>query len=151
MADDEHATCAWKTGVVMTTPLIAVVEDDVEIHELLADVLTKAGYRTLFWDRGAGTYEASRQAQPQLIILDLWLEHRGMGSMVLGMLMVDPATQAIPIIVCTAFQQLLGDQVTQLRDRGYPVLEKPYRVETLLAHIQTLLAVTPPPRPRGAP
>ena len=135
----------------MTTPLIAVVEDDVDIHEFLADVLTKAGYRTLFWDRGAGTYEAIRHAQPHLIILDLWLEHREMGSMVLGMLMVDPATKAIPIIVCTAFQQLLGDQVAQLQERGYPVLEKPYRVEMLLAHIQALLDGTPPPSLPGAP
>lgn len=133
----------------MTTPLIAVVEDDIDIQEFLADVLTRAGYRTLFWNRGAGTYEAIRQAQPHLIILDLWLEHREMGSMVLGMLMVDPATKAIPIIVCTAFQQLLGDQVTQLQDRGYPVLEKPYRVETLLAHIQTLLDGPRSPRLTG--
>lgn len=132
-------------------PLIAVVEDDTDTHAFLAEVLTKAGYRTLFWDRGAGTYEAIRQAQPHLIILDLWLEHREMGSMVLGMLMVDPATKAIPIIVCTAFQQLLGDQVTQLQDHGYPVLEKPYHVETLLAHVQTLLQGTPPPRLTGEP
>ena len=132
----------------MPAPLIAVVEDDAEMHALLTDVLTKAGYRTLLWDREVGTYEAIRHAQPPLLIVDLWLEHRKMGSMVLDMLMVDPATKAIPIIVCTGFQQLLADQVAPLRDRGYIVLEKPYHVETLLTHIQSLIGGTPPLPPQ---
>ena len=56
------------------------------------------------------------------MILDLWLEHPQAGSMVLGLLMADPATRYIPVIICSAYRQLLGDQEAQLRTHGYLTL-----------------------------
>ena len=126
----------------MTTPLIAVVEDNAETRALLAEVLTNAGYRTLLRDRGLEAYETIREAQPQLVILDLWLEKPGTGSQVLGMLTIDPTTQAIPVIVCTAYKDLLPGQATQLEGRGYMVLEKPFAVETLLTLVHGLIGET---------
>jgi DNA-binding response OmpR family regulator len=34
---------------------------------------------------------------------------------------------------------LLGDQEAQLRTHGYLILDKPYQIEELLAHVHTLL------------
>ena len=107
---------------------------------MLADVLHAAGYTTTSWTRGAGAYEHIRSFQPDLVILDLWLEHPQAGSMVLGLLMTDPATQPIPVIICSAYRQFLGYQEAQLQAQGYVLLDKPYRVDTLLTAIARLLA-----------
>lgn len=120
-------------------PLIAVVDDDRDLRAVLDDLLVEAGYRTLLWDQGKGAHELIRQAQPDLVILDLWLEHPGAGGMVLGLLELDPATRHIPVIVCSGHRQLFGDQQTLLRDRGYILVEKPFAIDTMLEHIARLL------------
>ena len=123
-----------------TVRRIVIVDDDERTQAMLADVLHAAGYTTTSWTRGAGAYEHIRSFQPDLVILDLWLEHPQAGSMVLGLLMTDPATQPIPVIICSAYRQFLGYQEAQLQAQGYVLLDKPYRVDTLLTAIARLLA-----------
>ena len=106
---------------------------------MLSLALTDAGYTVLPWMQGAGADTFIRDAQPDLVILDLWLEHPQAGSMVLGILMIDPATQQIPIIISSAYRQLLGDQEAHLRDRGYVILDKPYSVVTFVTQVRALL------------
>jgi CheY-like chemotaxis protein len=125
-----------------------VVEDDATLQELLATVLTDAGYTVHPWMQGAGAYEFIRLVQPDLVIVDLWLEHAQAGSMVLGLLMVDPATRYIPVLICSAYRQLLGDQEAQLRTHGYLILDKPYQIEMLVEQVRALLA-RPPARTGG--
>jgi DNA-binding response OmpR family regulator len=120
-------------------PRIVVVEDDTDILEMLTLALTDAGYTVLPWTQGAGADTFIRDAQPDLVMLDLWLEHPQAGSMVLGLLMIDPTTQQIPVIISSAYRQLLGDQEAHLRTRGYVLMDKPYRLDDLLAAVQTLL------------
>jgi DNA-binding response OmpR family regulator len=115
------------------------VEDDAEIQELLDTMLTAEGYTVVRWTQGAGADAFIRDIQPDLVILDLWLEHPQAGSMVLGLLMVDPATRYIPVLICSAYRQLLGDQEAQLRTHGYLILDKPYQIEELVAQVHTLL------------
>ncbi len=118
---------------------IVVVEDDATLQELLATVLTDAGYTVHPWMLGAGAYEFIRLVQPDLVILDLWLEHAQAGSMVLGLLMVDPTLHHLPIIICSAYRQLLDAQEAHLHAHGYVILDKPYQVEALLAAVHALL------------
>ncbi len=122
-----------------TVRRIVIVDDDEGTQAMLADVLHAAGYTTTSWTRGAGAYEHIRRLQPDLVILDLWLEHSQAGSMVLGLLMTDPVTRPIPVIICSAYRQFLGYQEAQLQAQGYVLLDKPYRVDTLLTAIQRLL------------
>ncbi len=116
-----------------------MIEDDAILQELLATVLTDAGYTVVPWTQGAGAYEFIRLVQPDLVILDLWLEHAQAGSMVLGLLMVDPTLHHLPVIVCSAYRQLLDAQEAHLRTQGYVMLAKPYRMEELLAAVHALL------------
>ncbi len=124
-------------------PHIVVVEDDATLQELLATVLTDAGYTVLPWLQGAGAYEFIRLVQPDLVIVDLWLEHAQAGSMVLGLLMIDPILHQLSIIICSAYRQLLDAQATHLRTHGYVILDKPYRMEELLAAVHALLGGAP--------
>ena len=126
-----------------TRARIVVVEDDTAFQDLLDTVLTAEGYTVLRWTQGAGADAFIRDIQPDLVILDLWLEHPQAGSMVLGLLMVDPATRYIPVIICSAYRQLLGDQEAQLRTHGYLILDKPYQIETLVEQVRALLARPP--------
>ncbi len=108
---------------------IVVVEDDDAFQDLLDTVLTAEGYTVLRWTQGAGADAFIRDVRPDLVILDLWLEHAQAGSMVLDLLMLDPATRSIPVLICSAYRQLLGDQEAQLRTHGYLILDKPYQIE----------------------
>ena len=57
--------------------------------------------------------------------------------------MVDPATRSIPVLICSAYRQLLGDQEAQLRTHGYLMLDKPYQIEMLVMQVRALLARPP--------
>ena len=118
---------------------IVVVEDDRNTSTLLHTILTNAGYQVVLWDRGDGAHALIQREQPQLVILDLWLEQPGTGSLLLGILTRDPTTWHIPIIICTGHKELLGDQAAQLHHLGYRLLEKPFAPNTLLALVQSLL------------
>lgn len=126
----------------MPAPLIAIIEDDPDTQDFLRTLLRREGYHTYSWDRGDRAYDLIRHVQPNPIILDLWLEHPQAGSMVLGLLAVDPASAHIPVIVCTAFRQLLPDQVDHLAAQGYAILEKPIDTRELLSHIEHMLTPT---------
>ncbi len=79
------------------------------------------------------------RVQPDLVILDLWLESQEAGGMVLGMLELDPLTQDIPVIVCSAHLDLLAQRAPYLQAKGHRVLAKPFTPEQLLATIADAL------------
>jgi CheY-like chemotaxis protein len=118
---------------------IVAVEDDAAIQEMLDLALSAEGYSVQHWAQGAGAYAFIRAQQPDLVILDLWLEHPQAGSMVLDLLMGDPTTRHIPLIIASAYRQFLGDQEAHLRAHGYVILDKPYSIMALLTEIRTLL------------
>ena len=120
-------------------PLIAIVEDDDATAEMLGDLLAMSGYRTLHISRGQAAYPAILAAQPQLVLLDLWLEHRHAGSMAVGMLSIDPATAHIPIVLCSAQVAALRARDDQILHRVAGVVEKPFAIEALLTTIGTAL------------
>jgi len=91
------------------------------------------------WTQGADAHPFICNAQPDLVILDLWLEHPQAGSMVLGFLMTDPATHHLPVIISSAYRHFLDAEEAHLRAQGYVIVDKPYRIEDLLAAVQTLL------------
>ncbi len=128
-----------ETAPTPPRPLICIIEDDAALQQLLHEVLLAEGYETVGWDRGEGAFEFLRMVQPDLVILDLWLEHPDAGRMVLELLTVDPATQHLPVIVCSAHQQLLRAQANHLHAQGYVLLEKPYAMDDLLAQIRAVL------------
>ncbi len=59
--------------------------------------------------------------------------------MVLGMLELDPVTQDIPVIVCSAHRDLLEQRAPYLEAKGHRVLAKPFTPEQLLAAIADTL------------
>jgi len=120
-------------------PRIVVVEDDTDILEMLSLALTDAGYTVLPWTQGRDAATFIRDAQPDLVILDLWLEHPQAGSRVLDSLRTGPATQHLPVIISSAYRPLLDAEEAHLHAQDYGIVDKPYRLDDLLAVVHTLL------------
>src|SRR2546423_14526701 len=80
---------------------IMVVNDSVEFLQLMQELLTDEGYDVSTVDSGAGSRESAKRIRPDLLILDVRLPDMT-GFEVLNLLRLDPETQSIPILLCTA-------------------------------------------------
>ena len=131
----------------MSAPVVAVIEDDHEILEMMDRLLRDAGFRVISYTQGKDGHQFILRAMPDVVILDLWLEDCSAGSMVLGLLEHDPATSHIPILVCSAHIGILRDWTSSLQAKGYDLLQKPFDPSELIAKLRTLLE--PKERPQS--
>jgi CheY-like chemotaxis protein len=123
----------------MTKPLIAVVNDDTLFLELMHDLLTQEGYRAAIWKEGDTAFEMIKEHEPQLVILDIRMEHPDTGWMILELIRLNPATARIPVIICSADTQRIREKETYLREKWCDVLEKPFILEDLLRKVRTFI------------
>lgn len=124
----------------MASPTIAIIEDDLGLIQMLELLLTEEGYRVITCTNGQKAHAVIRQTLPDVILLDLRLETPDAGGMVLGLLELDPMTQQIPVIVCSADTQALRRWSLLLEERKYTVLEKPVQPVLLLETIGEVLS-----------
>ena len=122
--------------------LIAVVEDAPTLLELLDEALRDAGYHTVLSTRGTDAHRIIRERRPDLVILDMRLEHPHVGEIVLGLLELDPATREILVIICSAGRYARA-RAAHFEARGHRLLEKPFAIADLLALITALLGPAP--------
>jgi DNA-binding response OmpR family regulator len=123
----------------MSTPSrgrVVVVNDDQAILELYRDMLRELRYEPVAMVTEGIETERIRDAHPDAVILDLqvgrWPEY---GVQMAKELRNDRTFAAIPIIVCTADTNALGDARNTLRNLGVPVILKPFTVEELDRHL----------------
>ena len=76
----------------MAEPTIAVVNNDTDFLNLMEELLRLEGYNTLICREGDRAYELMKTVQPDLIILDIRLEHAETGWTGLEGLRRDPKT-----------------------------------------------------------
>ena len=124
---------------------IMVVNDSMEFLQLMEELLSDEGYEVTLVETGAGTRAAARQVRPDLLILDVRLPDMS-GFEVLNLLRLDPETQSIPVLLCTAAVRDVQAQAPVLEERGVPVLFKPFDLEDLLRAIQDTLGQRPAER-----
>ena len=115
-----------------TARTVLVVEDDRAVSSLLVDLLQDRGYHAVPAFDGRSALALARKLKPHLITLDLALPHLD-GHAVLERLKVDPDTRDIPIVVISAFTQILpaGD-----RKKLAYLLGKPFDVTEVLEIVQ---------------
>ncbi|MCC6177756.1 MAG: response regulator [Chloroflexi bacterium] len=111
---------------------VLVVEDDRAVSELLITLLEDRGYRAIPAHDGRKAIELARKIRPHLITLDLALPGTD-GHQVLERLKDDSTTRDIPIVVVSAFTQILpaGD-----RKKVAYLLGKPFDVTEVLEIVQ---------------
>jgi two-component system phosphate regulon response regulator PhoB len=121
---------------------IAVVDDDAVFVDLMHDLLANGeGYEVVSAAHWLLSIEFIREAQPDLVILDLMLGRDLTGWGVLQLLREDPSTARIPVILCSAAAPALPQSVISPNGHG-PVeaVAKPFDVDHMLEVVDRLLS-----------
>jgi CheY-like chemotaxis protein len=127
------------------SPLIAVVNDDTTFLSLMHDLLTDEGYQVVLHIEGATAYQLIKQEMPDLVILDIRIEHPESGWVTLDLIRLDPATTRIPVLVCSADARQLREKADRLKQMRCDVIEKPFDLDDLLASVHASLAAAQQP------
>lgn len=110
---------------------IAIIDDDVHIGDLLAEILTREGYGVLRAYSGTEALYLLTQQTPDLILLDLMLPGLS-GEEVLAKI------EGIPVIVLSAKVDV-QDKVDLLMGGAADYITKPFDTKELLARITVQL------------
>jgi CheY-like chemotaxis protein len=113
---------------------ILVVDDMPDIRLLLVSILQKADYEVVEAADGTSVAEWVKNAEPDLIILDLMMP--GMdGWETLELLKADPSSRDIPVIISSALSK--DEDLDKARDLGaIDYVPKPWSAEDLLSRIR---------------
>jgi len=131
--------------------VVAVVDDDPEILELLALVLGKAGYKAACYPSAGKFLDGILRSKPDLCLIDVNLP--GMdGREVIRVLRANPETRGLPVVAISAAARSSADMVRGFDSGADEYLPKPLDLELLVARIGNLLArgrsaEPPPPAP----
>lgn len=129
---------------------IAVIDDDKAFLDLMGWLLRERGADVVAFEQEEGTFPILVRELPDLIILDARLETPQSGWHILDLLERDPRTFQIPVILCTAAADDVASRESWLRERGIPVLLKPFEIDDLSALVDHLLNRDMPIRERSA-
>lgn len=119
----------------MPTPVVAVVNDDTQFLRLMELVLADAGYNTLIFYESNNAYERIKEHLPDLVVLDIRMEHPEAGWLVLELMRLDRATAGIPVVICTADYEALESKEEYLQSKRVGILRKPFDIEDLVARV----------------
>lgn len=125
-------------------PFIVIVNNDPYLLDAVAEVLRGAGYDTEGYKSSSEALELIRKRPPDLVIVDVNLEHPAEGWSFLQLLRLDRQTEAIPVIIATADVEFVRTKADHLEQAGCRLLEKPFSIAALL---QGVAAVVPIPVP----
>ena len=106
---------------------ILVVDDDSGIREVLVECLEGEGYDVADARNGAEGLERLRGHRPHVILVDLLMPVMN-GRQFIAHLRADAATQAIPVLLMTGSNELLGRPPAG----ADALLPKPFELEELL-------------------
>ncbi len=141
---DVADVCSWPTHserlkVVTRThdPLILLVDDDQELQELVATILSREGYRVSRARDGVEALEKVRKLGPSVIVMDLCLPRLD-GYSVIRWLKSKRRTRDIPIVAITGYG-MDGEAGDRARDAGCDeFFEKPLQMRRFLACVRQL-------------
>jgi len=111
---------------------VLVIEDDDAVSALLVDLLNERGYHAIPAYDGRTALSLARRLKPHLITLDLAVPGID-GAGVLQRLKADPGTRDIPVVVISAFTQILP--AGERKKLAY-LLGKPFDVSEVLEVVQ---------------
>lgn len=113
---------------------VLIVEDDLDISRLLELELEEAGFDVSTYDTGIRGLSAIREADPDLVILDLGLPDLSGAEIARRV----RATSETPIIILTAADDV-GTKVGMLNAGADDYLAKPFHADELIARVKVQL------------
>lgn len=125
----------------MSVKTVLIVEDDLASLDIFETILRHGGYEVATAHSGAEGVGKARALIPDVVVVDIGLPD-GPGFGVLDELSDDPATEHIPLIVCTV-HVFEHDQVRARRAGADLFVKKPVDPTHLLDCVNRLLQATP--------
>jgi CheY-like chemotaxis protein len=117
-----------------------VIDDDAVFLELMQDLLGAGeGYEVVTSSEWLDCFGFLKQAQPDLVILDLMMGRNQTGWAILDLLREDEMLRHIPVILCSAAAPALDKHADRLSHGPVAALAKPFDVDALLDEIERML------------
>ena len=120
----------------MAIQKILIVDDSPTERYFLTDILVKNGFSVSTAENGEDALVKIKADKPQLILMDVVMPGQN-GFQITRAISRDPATQDIPVIICTSKNQET-DRIWGLRQGARDYLVKPIDPQELLAKIAAL-------------
>ena len=116
---------------------VLVVDDELKITRLVRDYLEQAGFVVVTASDGPGALAASRQTNPDLIVLDLGLPGLDGLDVIRSLRTFSP----VPVVVITARTEE-ADRIVGLELGADDYLTKPFSPKELVARVRAVLRRT---------
>lgn len=111
---------------------------------LIDRILKGAGYSPMLCPPGTAAHEIIATEQPDIVMIDTWLEVRGIGWELIQTLRLDEATLHIPVLICSSDAEAIKTRIPKLaQQRNAWILAKPFDPADLLKTIAQILDGSP--------
>ena len=116
---------------------ILVMDDDPTIADLLTEALADEGYETHMTTQSLRFYDAVREHQPDLVLLDIMMPYLdGRDELKLMAMAVD---HTIPVIVITALLQVANEE-KEFREAGVVhIVYKPFDLDKIVNLVRSTI------------
>ncbi|MEX2238089.1 MAG: response regulator [Dehalococcoidia bacterium] len=122
---------------------VVVLEDDASVQHMLRTILRLERYEVEGFSNGRAALQSVEESPPDLLVADLVVPEPD-GWEVVRRLRAGVRTQSLPILLISSVQELAAES-EKVGASDY--LAKPFRVQQLLAKLDTLLATPAAPAP----
>ncbi len=113
---------------------ILIVDDEEDIRGLIADILADEGYSTRTASDSDTALDEVNKRAPSLLILDIWLQGSKLdGLEILERVMGDQPD--LPVIIISGHGNI-ETAVSAIRMGAYEFIEKPFKSDRLLLHVE---------------
>lgn len=119
---------------------ILVVDDEADIRELVAGILSDEGYSVRTAANSEEALAAVRARKPALLILDIWMAGGGMDGLEL-LDLVKNLDADLPVIMISGHGNI-ETAVSAIKRGAYEFLEKPFKSDRLLLVVERALEAT---------
>lgn len=119
---------------------ILVVDDEADIRDLVAGILSDEGYSVRTAANSEEALAAVRARKPALLILDIWMAGGGMDGLEL-LDLVKALDADLPVIMISGHGNI-ETAVSAIKRRAYEFLEKPFKSDRLMLVVERALEAT---------
>lgn len=119
---------------------VLVVDDEADIRDLVAGILTDEGYDVRTASDSESALAAVRARKPALLILDIWMQGGGMDGLEL-LDLVKALDADLPVIMISGHGNI-ETAVSSIKRGAYEFLEKPFKSDRLLLVVERALETT---------
>src|SRR5437870_5074420 len=116
---------------------ILVVDDEADIRELVAGILSDEGYAVRTATDSESALAGIRARKPALLVLDIWMQGGGMDGLEL-LDLVKTLDPDLPVIMISGHGNI-ETAVSAIKRGAYEFLEKPFKSDRLLLVVERAL------------